>query len=305
MTALHENLPPDSSLTLMNGSRILDIFFASCHAHTAKICGYAGPTRSSFAFGPRQRWMSFVVLLVFLVPYTLGWGWDWWKFGATSAVIVLLWRWASPDGFTADLGIRWRRLDFGLAILSLLVAGIGASRLIPHILQQHGYVSVHTDLQWMVLATPLQTLNEEMVLRALFLTALAHVLKVRSLLSFAVAGLFALLHFVLYRFGPPHTGLSVQALTTLLLLGFAFNELFLVTGSIAIPWGIHLGWNLTRYGNDWIGPDSAILLQGQDFNLIEGNPSVIALALTLAFVASAVRFHLSSRRESANGKAIL
>jgi membrane protease YdiL (CAAX protease family) len=250
--------------------------------------------------------MSFAVLLVFLVPYTLGWGWDWWKFGATSAAIVLLWRWASPDGFTADLGIRWCRLDFGLAIVSLLVAGISASRLIPHILQQHGYVSGHTDLQWIVLATPLQTLNEEMVLRALFLTALAHVLKINSLLSFAVAGLFALLHFVLYRFGPPHTALSVQALTTLLLVGFALNELFLVTGSIAIPWGIHLGWNLTRFGNDWIGPDSSgTLLQGQDFNLIEGNPSVIALALALALVASALRFHLFSHRESANAKAIL
>jgi membrane protease YdiL (CAAX protease family) len=105
----------------------------------------------------------------------------------------------------------------------------------------------------MVLAIPFQTLNEEMVLRALLLTTLTQILKVRFLLSIAVAGVFTLLHFVLYRFGPPQTALSVQALTALLLVGFAFNEFFLVTGSIAVPWAIHLGWNLTRFGIDWNG----------------------------------------------------
>jgi len=257
-------------------------------------------------FTPRQVAICLAVLLAFLIPYTLGWAWGWWKFAATSTVIVLLWFWARPQGFAADLGIRGRRTDFALAILSLLVVGIAARLLIPGILRQHGYSPGHADLTWTFLAIPFQTLNEEMVLRALLLTALAHILKVRFLVSIVVAGFFTLVHFVLYRFGPPQTSLSVQALTALLLMGFAFNEFFLATGSIAVPWAIHLGWNLTRFGNNWIGQGpSGTLQQGPDFNLIEGNPEVIALVAALALIASSARFRLLPYRVCANVKTLL
>lgn len=250
--------------------------------------------------------MGLVVLFIFLVPYTLGWGWGWWKFASASTGMVLLWRWARPEGFAADLGIRLRRTDFPLALSFLLVVGIGASCLIPSILREHGYIRGHYYPVWMFLAIPFQTLNEEMVLRALLLTALAHILKVRFLLSVAVAGFFALLHFVLYRFGPPHTALSLQALATLLLVGFALNELFLSTGSIAAPWAIHFGWNFTRYGSEWSAESTrGSLPQGMDFNVIEGSPWVIALAIALAFVASALSTHLIARRVVANAKAVL
>jgi hypothetical protein len=120
-----------------------------------------------------------------------------------------------------------------------------------------------------------------------------------------MAGVFALGHFVLYRFEPPYTALSVQALTTLLLAGFAFNEFFLATGSIAVPWAIHLGWNLTRLGRDWVGLGlPGVLEEGPDFNLIEGNPWVMVLAAGLALVASAARFRLFSCRVCSNLKAL-
>jgi membrane protease YdiL (CAAX protease family) len=124
---------------------------------------------------------------------------------------------------------------------------------------------------------------------------------VRLLVSATVAAVFVALHFVLYRFGPPHAALSVQALATLLLAGLAFNELFLATGSIAIPFAIHLGWNLTRFGNDWIEQRSSDPLpQGTDFNLIEGNSRVIALAMALALVALTARFRSSEHSVCAN-----
>ncbi|HWI59895.1 MAG TPA: hypothetical protein VNZ22_21880, partial [Bacillota bacterium] len=76
----------------------------------------------------------------------------------------------------------------------------------------------------------------------------------------------------------------------LVLVGFALNELFLATGSIVGPWAIHFGWNLTRFGNDWIGQSSpGVIPQGADFNLIEGNPWVIAVAVALALGASVAR----------------
>jgi membrane protease YdiL (CAAX protease family) len=246
---------------------------------------------------PRQVAICLAVILAFLVPYSVGWAWGWWKFAGTTTLIVLLWRWARPEDFTADLGIRVRRTDLMLAISTLLVVGIGAGLLIPVILRQHGYVPGHTNPLWMFLALPFQTLNEEMVLRALLLTVLANILKIRILLSIGLAGLFALVHLVLYRFGPPHSALSFQALTVVFLVGFAFNEFFQATGSIAIPWAIHLGWNLTRFGRDWIGQGTAgTLEQGRDFNLVEGNPWVILLAVALVLIASAARFRRLPQR---------
>lgn len=248
-------------------------------------------------FTPRQGWMYLAVLLAFLVPYTLGWAWGWWKFAGSSIVIVLLWRWAKPRDFARDLGIQGRQADLALAILLLLVVGMIARHLIPRVVGRHGYVMGHPDPLWKYLAIPFQTLNEEMVLRALLLTALVQTMKVDLLASTAVAALFTALHFVLYRFGPPHAVLTIQSLSTLLLAGLAFNELFLATGSIAVPLAIHLGWNLTRFGNEWIGQSSTEpLQQGTDFDLIEGDSKVVALAAALTLIALAARFHSSAHR---------
>jgi membrane protease YdiL (CAAX protease family) len=147
----------------------------------------------------------------------------------------------------------------------------------------------------MYLAVPFQTMNEEMVLRALLLTALVQIVNARLLVTATVASVFMVLHFVLYRFGPPHATLSVQALATLFLAGLAFNELFLATGSIVVPLAIHLGWNLTRFGNEWIEQGSSEPLpQGLDFNLIEGDWRVTGVAVALAFIALATRFRSST-----------
>jgi membrane protease YdiL (CAAX protease family) len=251
----------------------------------------SGSAESMNTSTARKISIYLAVLFIFLVPYTLGWSWGWWKFAGASTVIVLLLRWARPQNFRADLGIRVSRRDLFWATSALLVAGISAGYLIPGILRQHGYFRGGSDPEWMFLAIPFQVLNEEMVLRALLLTALSQILKPGLFVSMAVAGCFMMAHFVLYKFGPPHAELSVQALTALFLVGFALNELFLATGSIAVPWAIHFGWNLTRFGNDWQGTPG-ILEPGRDFNLIEGNPWVTALAVGLALLVSAARLRL-------------
>jgi hypothetical protein len=99
-------------------------------------------------FTPRQGWMYLAVLLAFLIPYTLGWAWGWWKFAGSSIFIVLLWRWAKPKDFARDLGIRVRQADLALAVLSLLVVGMIARHLIPGVVGRHGYVTGHPDPFW-------------------------------------------------------------------------------------------------------------------------------------------------------------
>lgn len=229
----------------------------------------------------------FFAIAAFLIPYTLGWGWGWWKFLVASLAILLLFRWAEPKTFASNLGVRVGGTDIGLGIFTFLVVGVIARHLIPALLRPLGYVPhLSESPTWKYLAVPFQTLNEEMVLRAFLLTSLARLVNRPIAVSAGVAAIFAALHFVLYRFGPPNTGLSIEALTTLFLVSMALNQLFFRTGNIAVPCGVHLGWNLTRFGNDWIAQSSGIFLaDGRDFNLIEGNTIILALAATLLVLA--------------------
>ncbi len=188
-------------------------------------------------------------------------------------------------------------IDLGTAGLSLLVTGLLASYLIPWVVQLHGYtLSPAGDPLWKYLAVPFQALNEEMVLRALLLTVLARVMTVRLTASAATASVFAALHFLLYWSRAPHTVLAVSTLATLFLIGMVLNESFLVTRSIAIPFGVHLGWNFTRFGNDWVQRGSGNCLeQGMSFNIIEGNSWIMATAFALALLAVAIRVRRSVR----------
>jgi len=229
----------------------------------------------------------FFTIAAFLLPYTVGWSWGWWKFELSSLAIILSLCWATPKTFLSDLGIRPRKSDIGLAVISLLFVGVVASYVIPKILRPLGYAPGRPySHMWRYLATPFQVLNEEMVIRAFLLTVLIRLIQRPMVVSVVVAVLFAVLHFLLYRFGPPGTALSIGALTTLFLVALALNQFFLTTGSIAIPLGVHFGWNFTRFGNDWISRNSGVLLpDGIDFNLIEGNFIVVAFAVGLVVLA--------------------
>jgi membrane protease YdiL (CAAX protease family) len=170
-----------------------------------------------------------------------------------------------------------------------------ASYLIPRILRPLGYAPrLPNNHVWKYLAVPFQALNEEMVIRAFLLTSLMRVINRPIAVSAAVAAMFAVHHCLLYSFGPPNTALSIEALMTLFLVALALNQFFVTTGNIAIPYGVHLGWNVTRFGNDWISQRSGISLpEGTDFNLIEGNSLVLALAATLLVLAIGVNHLLA------------
>jgi hypothetical protein len=236
---------------------------------------------------PRRTAAVFFAIAAFLVPYTLGWGLGWWKFAGASLAIILCLRLARPQTFMSDLGIRMGKADIGLAGIALLFVGVIAAFLIPGVLLHVGYVPGSSASPiWKYLATPFQVLNEEMMVRAFLITFLMRLVRRPMAVSLMVAAMVAFAHFLLYRFGPPKTALSFEALATLFLVALALNQFFFTTGNIAVPFGIHLGWNLTRFGTDWIAQTSGGSLPGgMDFNLIEGNSLVIALGAILLLLA--------------------
>jgi len=64
-------------------------------------------------------------------------------------------------------------------------------------------------------------------------------------ISIGLALIFAVSHFLLYRYSNPmHLALSMAALSTLLLSGVTFNNLYLAFRHIGFSWALHAGWNV-------------------------------------------------------------
>jgi len=79
------------------------------------------------------------------------------------------------------------------------------------------------------------------------------------------------------------------SLLTLFFFSLACNAFFTFTGNIGIPYAIHLGWNLIRFGSIWVTTQGKCLQEAEGFNLIEGNPLVVTFALGLAILAFSLK----------------
>ncbi len=201
-----------------------------------------------------------------------------------------------PGSWRVKLGLRARRGDHGLEPLIFAVVYVVGGRLIGRILGQEGFVPgpVSENLGWRYLSV-FQALNEEMVLRALVLTWLGRHVPKPIALCMVVAVVFALAHAVYYGLVAGDPALSTAALLSLFLFGFAGNLIFIESGSIATSYAIHAAWNINHFGQDWTAAASGLSMpEGLGFNLVEGNASVLCLALIL--VISTWRWSRSSRK---------
>ena len=237
------------------------------------------------SLGVKSKIIFFVLLAVFLAPYSIGWNWGWWKFMPSTVVILGCARLAWPGSWRTYLGLRARRGDLRFAALMFTVVYVVGGWLIGRILGQNGFVpgSVSENLGWRYLSV-FQALNEEMVLRSLLLTWLGRHVPKPIARCLVVAVVFALAHGVYYGLVADAAPLSTTALLSLFLFGFAGNLLFIESGCIATSYAIHVAWNIKRFGQDWKAEGSGLPMpEGLGFNLVEGNASVICLALILVF----------------------
>ena len=240
-----------------------------------------------------NRYLSFVVIFIaFISPYTLGWNASWWKFIPASLAIITLCRFAAPTSYKEILGIKFTPKHIWLGLAIGLATFLTSRTLIDSILLPLGYVpgSTSQHLGWRYLSV-FQVLNEELIFRALALNFLADKMRGKFTANLVASTVFAALHYVLYQFGPENNPLSAYALISLFAFALACNEFFLMTKSIAIPYALHLGWNINKFGNYWtFSTTGEMLSEAKGFNLIEGNPAVLVASLSLAVLVLTVRF---------------
>ena len=192
-----------------------------------------------------------------------------------------------PGRYQELLGIKIARRDIGIALGLCVIFFLLSRFLIEITLAEKGYyLSWGYWLDYM--ATPFQALNEEFVFRALLLTALLQlgVNKWKSI--FIPALIFTIFHWIFYHFNMTlenRGDLDIAALSSIFLFGVATNSIFLATRSVAIPWALHCGWNLNRFGSKIIpleGADHLNLREYMTFNLLEGAWPIMLLSLLVA-----------------------
>ena len=242
-----------------------------------------------------------IILIYLLLTYSGG---LWALLGSVLIVLVawLAWR----QQWAEHLGLRASTAQWLLALLVLCLAAVAAWVLIPAACQAQGiYLTpIWRRDDWIILAlhTLGQTLNEEIVLGWILLTSLHRRLPRVCLpaLALIVALIFAGLHLVFFTARPPenlnHGILSAATLLSLFAVGALRNNLILGMGSIALAWGMHLGWNLIFIDSAYTWEETGTkLAEPAIFNAVFGYTPIVVF-LTALMLASLLIFRITGKK---------
>jgi membrane protease YdiL (CAAX protease family) len=224
----------------------------------------------------------FILLIGYLLP-------AWWKFIPSTLAIIGTTYFFSSFQFHKKLGLTGDLRHWVHALILLSVVFYLSPWVMNYALDGSGYSLVKSPfIEYLV--SPFQTLNEEMVFRGLLLTFLLNTRLTRGPVVILPALIFGLFHWLFFKYNLASENrgeLTLVALFTIILFGIATNALFVKTGSIALPWALHLGWNLNRFGShiSFVEDPLVKIPEVTTFNLLEGQYSVLFLSLVLALAA--------------------
>lgn len=219
------------------------------------------------------RWKLLLVLVI-AFPYSKM---TMWKYALASFGILFLFQKFYPESFRQKLGLNFTTKQFPKAILlcvvlaCLIEAGIQQLLALGEIKKESAFI-----LSFWFLQPFFQSLNEEMLLRALFLDWIPSRYK-----NVIMAAVFSILHFIFCYF-LFDTQMAVLAGVSLFLATYAMNLVYFETGSILFTWAIHLGINFSFFGGKYLDSSGRVLNDAEKFNLIYGHPWVVSTALVFA-----------------------
>lgn len=236
-----------------------------------------------------DRWRS-LLLVVVLLPWPLLFSEHyWWAFIVGTAAIVGALRLVHGPHWTNYAGLKIPPVHILLTVVAFGLMAAATGLLLPHIYASGGLRAGSPELG-RELGLMFQSLNEEILFRALLIGLLLQYAGSRVLISVVLACIFAAAHFLLYRFSNPlHVPLSPIALSTLFLAGVAMNNLYLAFRHIGFSWAFHAGWNVV-----WLSPPmydtltNVPLHEPQVFNRVLGAPAMTAIAGAATLVSFAL-----------------
>ncbi len=233
----------------------------------------------NFALKPRLLIAALAAALP--APYLFA---NWWRFLPLSVAIVLGTRALQPEKFRSLLGLSGSATHWACAGGLLFAAYVGSSTLIEYLANTQGMrLDPASAYLWRPLFPFFQTFNEEILFRALWLELALERTTRTIAVSLGSALFFTLLHagfFPLTQGGP----LSASACLSLFFFAVGANGLYLRFRSVALPWAIHVGWNLSLFGfgNFVWQANGATLSQSAAFNAFVGSSLTVSLGAGLA-----------------------
>lgn len=231
-----------------------------------------------------KRKILFALLILSYLLFSYYYFGRWWNSSVGSVLILffsyLIWK----KDFLKQVGLQ---LDFKTVVKSLLLAGL--ITICAFLIMK--YIAGRNDIQirftsWRDYYHDIfYILNEEIVLGAILLFYLINKRKIRPVTaSIGLAVLFALIHFVFYKWIFDSRGLiGISTLTTLFLVGFVRNSLIFQTGHIGYSWALHFGWMAVMFGSIHVDMDTGnSLTELRRFNLYLGSGEMLAISIIVA-----------------------
>ena len=219
----------------------------------------------TLSMSKRFRIIALTLILVFYCTLTYG---ARWTSVAGSTLIILLARCVWSKNGIEVIGLKIPSHQIGISLLLFCVVLISSFQIINAIIVREGviFMPIYENREWfsLLIHTIGQTLNEEMVLGALFLRAIQS--RFRSVhpfvTSIGVALTFSLLHYAFYGLRSPewvnYGTLSATTLISLFAMGVVRNNCILSTGNIGYAWALHLGWNVAFIDGSFYSPVSCV-----------------------------------------------
>jgi hypothetical protein len=245
------------------------------------------------AMTPLERLRALLVVAA-LMPWPLLAGQaNWWAFAVASAAILVALRLLLGPQWKNSAGLNVPLKDALAALAAFALVATGTKLLLPGLYAANDLKANVPDVEQQF-GFLFQSLNEEILFRALMIGFVLQYVRSAALVSLGVAFVFSAAHFLLYRFGTLHMTLSLTALATLFLAGVTMNNLYLAFRHIGFSWALHAGWNVV-----WLPAatyDAATnlpLREPQLFDRVLGSPMIVAIAGALAvlsFLLLAQRF---------------
>jgi membrane protease YdiL (CAAX protease family) len=237
-----------------------------------------------------------VMVVITFFPYFLGTAW---KFFLAAALLLCFLKITSAPGTwlkRGGLAIPSSQLKW-VVLLGLIIFCLSKLYL-DFYLPRAGIVYYSFKNPWWRASPWFQCLNEEIVFRALLLSALFKKFPYRFTVSVTAALVFTGLHWFLYAFNEvAAVQLTPLTLFNLFFFGMVCNAFYLRYQHIGFGFALHAGWNLTRFTRYYysgLKPSAPAISEGMSFNLIEGSWFLSALILMVYLFISALRLDRSS-----------
>ncbi len=229
----------------------------------------------------------------------------WWKFIPSTFFIILLNYFFYPIHWKKNLGFSNAKTWLLPAFVIFVIFTFLSNFLIKLGIKEDYYTLQNESILDYVVVI-FQTLNEELIFRSLFLTCPVNSGFANWKIIIFPSVIFPGSHWLFYFFNMKLENqglLSLSTLFTLFLFGVGINSIFLSTRSILIPWALHCGWNLNRFGMQIVAVNAEIgknIPEYKTFNLLEGSVFILNLALVLSVISVIYYIHSQNKIKKIN-----